>query len=116
MALSRMTRANFSAESIICPVFPFLQGSAPTASASAGALDRIVAVRAAAAWRRVSAPTKFSGLDAIKRGSMRPSTRIRRVGRLGALVLGIGVSAAAHGQSVTTYHGSADRGGNFIVP
>src|SRR5271155_1935594 len=112
MALSRMTSANFSAESIFRPVFPLLQGSA---SASASALDRI-AVRAAAAWRRMSAPTKFSGLDAIKRGNMRPFTQIRRVGRLGALLLAITISAAAHGQSVLTYHGSPDRSGNFVVP
>lgn len=79
-------------------------------------MDRIVAVPAAAAWRRVSAPTKFSGLDAIKRGSMRPLTRIRCVGRLGALLLAIAISAAAREQSVLTYHGSPDRSGNFTVP
>jgi hypothetical protein len=35
---------------------------------------------------------------------------------LGALLLGIGMSAAAHGQSLLTYHGSPDRSGNFVVP
>jgi hypothetical protein len=47
---------------------------------------------------------------------MRPSTPVRRVGRLGALFLAIAVCGTAHGQSVLTYHGSADRSGNFTVP
>jgi hypothetical protein len=38
------------------------------------------------------------------------------VGWLGALLLGIAISGAAQGQSVTTYHGSPDRSGNFIIP
>ncbi|HEY1433251.1 MAG TPA: hypothetical protein VGF39_16720, partial [Stellaceae bacterium] len=46
---------------------------------------------------------------------MRSSTRIR-LAPLGALLLGIGMSAAAHGQSVLTYHASPDRSGNFVVP
>ena len=36
--------------------------------------------------------------------------------KLGILLLGLAVSGSAHGQSVLTYHGSADRSGNFIVP
>jgi len=47
---------------------------------------------------------------------MRPFRRTGRLGWLGALLLGIGVSAAAHAQSVLTYHGSSDRSGNFAVP
>ena len=39
-----------------------------------------------------------------------------RVRRLSGLLLSIAISGAAHGQSVLTYHGSADRSGNFIVP
>ena len=39
-----------------------------------------------------------------------------RVRRLSGLLLGIAISGTAHGQSVLTYHGSADRSGNFIVP
>ena len=39
-----------------------------------------------------------------------------RIGRLGGFLLGIAIFGAAHAQSVTTYHGSADRSGNFIVP
>ena len=35
---------------------------------------------------------------------------------LGILLLGLAVCATAHGQSVLTYHGSADRSGNFVVP
>jgi len=44
------------------------------------------------------------------------AARTRRLGRLCALLLGIAISAAAHGQSVLTYHGSPDRSGNFVVP
>src|SRR5215469_10649504 len=40
----------------------------------------------------------------------------RRVGPLCALLLGIATFPSAYGQSVTTYHGSPDRNGNFIVP
>src|SRR5258708_6495943 len=39
-----------------------------------------------------------------------------RAGRLAVLLLGIGISAAAHGQSVLTYHGSPDRSGHYVVP
>src|SRR6516162_2798256 len=35
---------------------------------------------------------------------------------LGTLFLGVAISGTAHAQSVLTYHGSADRSGNFIVP
>jgi len=41
---------------------------------------------------------------------------VSRVRRLSGLLLSIAISGAAHGQSVLTYHGSADRSGNFIVP
>jgi len=41
---------------------------------------------------------------------------VSRVRRLSGLLLGIAISGTAHGQSVLTYHGSADRSGNFIVP
>jgi len=36
--------------------------------------------------------------------------------KLGILLLGLAVSGSAHRQSVLTYHGSADRSGNFIIP
>jgi hypothetical protein len=39
----------------------------------------------------------------------------RRTG-LGAVLLGLAICGSAHGQSVTTYHGSADRSGSFMVP
>src|SRR5271166_3058823 len=54
-----------------------------------------------------------------------PSGKGDRVGRdptpprwtwLGALFPGIAICGTAHGQSVLTYHGSADRNGNFVVP
>ena len=35
---------------------------------------------------------------------------------LGTLFLGVAISGTAHAQSVLTYHGSANRSGNFIVP
>ena len=47
---------------------------------------------------------------------MRSKTRMRRIGRLGAVLLGIAVSGTVHGQSVPTYHANAERSGNFIVP
>src|SRR6516164_2815441 len=45
-----------------------------------------------------------------------PAGLVSRVRRLSGLLLSIAISGAAHGQSVLTYHGSADRSGNFIVP
>ena len=36
--------------------------------------------------------------------------------RLGMLILGMSIAGTAHGQSVPTYHASADRSGNFILP
>jgi len=36
--------------------------------------------------------------------------------RLGMLILGMSITGTAHGQSVLTYHGNADRSGNFVVP
>jgi hypothetical protein len=47
---------------------------------------------------------------------MRRSTGTLPVSWFGALLLGIAVFTSAHAQSVTTYHGSADRSGNFVVP
>jgi hypothetical protein len=41
---------------------------------------------------------------------------ITRIGRLGGLLLLGTIFGAARAQSVTTYHGNADRSGNFIVP
>src|SRR5262245_32446039 len=37
-------------------------------------------------------------------------------GRLVALLLGIGISVSAHAQSLSTYHGSPDRSGHYVVP
>jgi hypothetical protein len=39
-----------------------------------------------------------------------------RIGLSGLLLLGTAIFGAAHAQSVTTYHGRADRSGNFVVP
>jgi len=48
--------------------------------------------------------------------TLRWFTGIRRIGWLGGLLLGIAISGTAYAQSVLTYHGGADRSGNFIVP
>jgi hypothetical protein len=48
--------------------------------------------------------------------TLRRSIGTRRIGRLGGLLLGMAISGTAYAQSVLTYHGSADRSGNFIVP
>ena len=39
-----------------------------------------------------------------------------RIGLGGLLLLGTAIFGAVHAQSVTTYHGRADRSGNFVVP
>ena len=39
-----------------------------------------------------------------------------RIAQLGGLLLGIAISGTAYPQSVPTYHGTADRSGNFVMP
>ena len=40
----------------------------------------------------------------------------RRIGWLGGLLTAVVIAGQCHAQSVLGYHGSPDRGGNFIVP
>src|SRR6201998_2055324 len=46
---------------------------------------------------------------------LRPMTR-RWIGWLGILLPALAIAGQCHAQSVLAYHGSPDRGGNFIVP
>src|ERR671923_2724753 len=47
---------------------------------------------------------------------MRIPFKARLICRLGAFALGISIAGTCCGQSVPTYHGGADRSGNFVVP
>ena len=47
---------------------------------------------------------------------MRKASPDKWAKRLGMLILGMSITGTAHGQSVLTYHGNADRSGNFVVP
>ena len=107
-----MTRANISVEINYSPCFPAFTGVVGEWQYH-GSHRRRPGCGSLASRERTA---KFSGLDAIKRASVRPCTRIRRVARLGALLLAIAVSGTAHGQSVLTYHGGPDRSGNFTMP
>jgi hypothetical protein len=91
--------------------------SLPTARNSAtGRLAQIIAKKLI--YIRVSTSQgSFPGrklIFSLLAGKGGPITR--SVGWLGALFLGIAICGTAHGQSMTTYHGSPDRSGNFIVP
>lgn len=91
-------------------VFPLSSGRCDGVSDGPTRPRPIVTVPPALRFACTDGPTLWRGR------TLRRSTGTRRIGWVGGLLLGIAISGTAYAQSVLTYHGSADRSGNFIVP